>query len=302
MQQEAAALDAGNAELRQKADKAIRKFERDWKRVIEKVHGRFAPKADEVSDRVREKIQKGGLVEAISTSFALKRMLQKELAFGLQPVVDELNEKARVVEQTLSEEMEEETSCYLKRLRDSDVTGGLVGISGGVLAIGAGIGGFLLVSSTAINAANALGALAKTSWVAKLVKNGAHVAKAGGAMADLATCGLSIAGTIAAEWMLKAGLKEINKGRVDKILEEALNQNEAQFSKALEEYGKSIASQYRQSVEDVIDQNTERLEEVRRLMEKNDPAEREQLEAKHQKAETLVQDCMSMQKQLSLAQ
>ena len=53
---------------------------------------------------------------------------------------------------------------------------------------------------------------------------------------------------------------------------------------------------------DLIDQKTERLEEVRRLMEKNDPTEREQLEKKRQDAENLLQDCLSMQKQLSLAQ
>ena len=302
LQQEEATLKAGNAELQQKADKSIRKFERDWKRVIEKVHGRFATKADEVADKVQAKIQKGDLVNAISTSFTLKQMLQKELASGLQPVVDELNEKARAVEQTLSEELEEETTCYLKKLRDSDFTGRLVGTGGSMIAIGVGVAGLLVASSAAIKAANALGALGEASWVFKLVKNGAHAAKAGAAMADLATFGLSLAGTLAAEWMLKVGLKEINKGRVDEILEKALSQSEEQFGKALEEYGKSLASQYRQRVGDLIDQKTERLEEVRRLMEKNDPTEREQLEKKRQDAENLLQDCLSMQKQLSLAQ
>ena len=138
--------------------------------------------------------------------------------------------------------------------------------------------------------------------VFKLVKNGAHAAKAGAAMADLATFGLSLVGTLVAERMLTVGLKEINKGRVDEILEKALSQSEEQFGKALEEYGKSLASQYRQRVGDLIDQKTERLEEVRRLMEKNDPTEREQLEKKRQDAENLLQDCLSMQKQLSLAQ
>ena len=116
----------------------------------------------------------------------------------------------------------------------------------------------------------------------------------------MCSVGLSVVVAIAAQQILKIGLKTINKTRVSGIVGKVLTEMEKQLSASLEKYRELVAKEYEQGIEDMIADKTDRLAEIRKLLADDNPDERARLTRRVDTLRTLIKDCTHVEKQLPL--
>lgn len=330
-------LTAQSEELRAKLKTSLKKFDRDWTRAVGKVHRRFSAKAGCISDRICDEIDnsKGGLINTVSTSFTLKQKVYNTLYHEVQDVVQNLEEEFDSIVQTLTKEYDEAGAVYLKKLGGGvDASGKVVGLGG--IGVSAGVAWWAVASASApvvaaksalLAWAGASGAVATAEagmsvssvgcfpWVwSFLTGTGARVEYAvatanaaeagasavGACVGAVVSLGMSIVVTLVVSKILKFGLTAINKGRVEGVVEEALKKMEDQFCTKLEDYRKAIIDEYSRSINDLLEDKADELEEVRRLISKDNSAERELVTKKLQSVQLLIQGGDDVQGQLAL--
>ena len=323
-----------NEKLGRQLKNSLKEFDRKWSREIDRVHRKFTAKADRVADKISEEIgENKGMVDAITKSFSLKKRIHKAFNAEVQDVVLDLESKLDAIVRNLDKEFSDDVDLYFRKPKGKDdVTGGVLGFASGAAVAGAAAWGVSAASGSVIaaqaafsawNGARGAAAAAATAttfrqaglfkWlghffagqpdtVVTTVKASTETAAAAISAGAIAICniGVSIVATYLAKKILTMGLSKVNEMRVSGIVEDALSEMEKCLCEALEEYRKSISKEYSSRIENITQDNANRLTEIRKLIAKDDPEARTRLTNKCEKVQKLLTDCVHVQKELPL--
>jgi len=330
-------IDA-NKLLRENTKKALRKFEREWKKVVNGFSRKFANRADAVEDKIRDSLEKGGLTNAVFRSFKLKKQVGKALSLEMEALLIDMEAKLDEIILTLNQDFDDELFLYAKRKQGTDfgsVAGSFVATAalGGTAAWGFSATGAAVSSamsaygawqsaaaaSTLAKAAyscQSVGALAKLwSWitgsgatvnVAREAATAAANAANAGTLAlttgitAVATAGISIAATLIAQKIVQIGLVNWQGTRIPGLIESIMNEMEDKLFKSLDSYKASIIQEYQQNIEDIISDREERISEIQELLSNNDPEERQHVLDRINNVKMLITEGIHIEKQIYL--
>lgn len=317
---EKATLDDKNEELRKNSAKALRKFEREWERVLAATVRKFTAKAPAIDNLITDRLKKSGLVGIIAQSFKLRSLVKNTIYSEFNPILMELEDKLTDVANKLDEELQEEVSVYVKKSRGMDIITKGAGIAGSA-AIVATVSSQYSAAAAALSAASGsfaswTGALqtlhkaeavnAGNGWIPKIwncllgtgnardVTNAtATVSSAGvGAIGATVSCICSVAMNIAVVWVVQKvvemGLSSFQESRIPNISDEIIKEIEENLLKSLEESKKAIIDDYNQKIEDFITENDERIEEITELLDDQNSDSRLKLEENLNKVNELL--------------
>lgn len=317
---EKATLDDKNEELRKNSAKALRKFEREWERVLAATVRKFTAKAPAIDNLITDRLKKSGLVGIIAQSFKLRSLVKNTIYSEFNPILMELEDKLTDVANKLDEELQEEVSVYVKKSRGMDIITKGAGIAGSA-AIVATVSSQYSAAAAALSAASGsfaswTGALqtlhkaeavnAGNGWIPKIwncllgtgtardVTNAtATVSSAGvGAIGATVSCICSVAMNIAVVWVVQKvvemGLSSFQESRIPNISDEIIKEIEENLLKSLAVSKKAIIDDYNQKIEDFITENDERIEEITALLDDQNSDSRLKLEENLNKVNELL--------------
>lgn len=316
LHEEKGELESKKKQLRNNATSALNKFSRSWDRVISSFRRQFANKAIPVNDRIAEKLNKGGLISAVFVSFKLKQNIQAAMAAEVQPLIISLEEKISEVIQTLDQEINEEVSLYFRKSNQVDGLS-VVGSVGASAALVGTIAKGYAVSSSAFSSAltaftsmkdastllttttESMGALTKMwYWLvgkpANIIALNAEVATTTTAaitagVTAIGSIGMSIAVSYLVQKMLHLGLTKWQEIRTESLTQSIFDEMEQTLLKSLTMYKESVSQEYSQGIEDMIDEQEQRLQEIEELLSDHDPEKLHRLETQ-QRAVMALQD------------
>jgi GTPase Era involved in 16S rRNA processing len=329
-----------NDQLRENTKKALKKFNRSWDKALCSFQRKFSSKAGVVEDRINDSLQHGGLWGAVFQSFKLQKQVQSAIGMELQPLILDLEEKLEEVITTLNSEFDDELSLYVKRKNGTDagsvtgsafavaamtgtVTWGISATNGAISSAMSAFGAWqtAAAASTTASAANstaAVGALAKFwGWLwgtgkatetatvaANAAANAANAASSAivAGVTAVVTAGVSIAVTLLVQKILHMLLISVQGTRVVGITEKIMNDMEDALFKSLDVYKESLIKEYQQNIDDMLADNTERLDEIKDIFENDDSAERKLITEHLVEVKGLLSEGVHVQKQIPLLQ
>lgn len=337
--QKAELIDA-NQMLKENAGKSLRKFNREWTRTLAKFDMKFSLKADAISNRIQETLQKGGFIGAVFQSFKLQQAVEKIVAQELNLLVLDLQEQLEKCIKILNSEFDEELGLYVKRKGGKDkatifASGGAAVAMGGAVTVGASAtagaiqsamtayaawqGASAAATAAAANASVTasglfpwlLGAItghggtalaAKTAAAASAKATIAGSAAISAGIGAVITGGITIAGIIVAQKLLKMLLVSYQESHVPVITEKVMQDMQNSLMKALEKQKEFFITEYQQWIDDTIADNTEKLEEIEKFFQNNDPNERLLVTKRLEDVKALLAEGVHVQKQLPTLQ
>lgn len=322
--------------LRANSKKALKKFSRDWDKAILNFQRKFAVKATPVEDRINESIHHGGLVGAIFQSFKLQKLVQNAVYLELQPLVLDLEGKLEEVITCLNSELDEELSLYVQRKNGTDagavagsalamvtmagtVTWGISATNGAIASAMSAFSTWQAASATSLSAAAAnststLGLLRKSwEWIAGSDKAAAAASAAANAtnaassaviagVSAVFTAGISIAVTLIVQKILHVLLISAQETRLVGITQKIMSDMEENLFKSLNTYKESLLQEYQQNIDNILDDNTERLDEIKKLFTNDDSGERELITARLEEVNRLLAEGIHVQQQIPMLQ
>ena len=330
LQAEKTGLIDANTILRENTEKALKKFDRTWKKTLNSFQRKFAVRAGAIEDKIYESLGKGGLLGAVFQSFKLQQQVEKAVYLELNPILSDIAEQLNEAVETLSKDIDNELELYSRRKNGRDILTVYGGIAGGAavagtVAWGASISGVAISNAlTAFNtwataSAAAAKAAAETSlssmglgpWLWRLltgpgkdvVITTGDVAYAGTAaivagISAVVTTGVSILVSIIVQKILTLGLIQWQSSRVTVLTEKIMNEMEEELLKSLAKYKDSIIAEYKQNIEDTIADNTERLAKIEKICSEDNTDEIKLIEGKIERVKSLLQNNINIQKQL----
>jgi len=329
-----------NDVLRENTKKALKKFSRAWDRAINNFHRKFSSKSNAIEDKINEGLDQGGLWGAVFQSFKLQKQVQNAVSLELQPLVIDLEEKLEEVITTLNNEFNDELSLYIKRKSGTDL-GATAGsafavatmastVTWGISATNGAISSATSAFSTWQAAADALriaeagnstavvGAIPKlwrwlwgagkaTEAITTVTTTGAEVANAASSaivagVTAVVTAGVSIAVTLLAQKILRHILVSVQGTRVVGITEKIMSDMEDSLFKSLSAYKESLIKEYKQNIDDILEDNTERLAEIMDIFENDDSDKRQLVSARLEEVKKLLSEGIRVQKQIPMLQ
>lgn len=328
-----------NELLRENTKKALKKFSRTWDKAISQFQRKFATKAGPVVDRIDESLHHGGFLGVIFQSFKLQKQVQNAVGLELQPLVLDLENKLEEAITELNSEFSEELSLYIKRNRGTDagavtasgiavaamvgtVSFGISATNGAITSAMAAFGGWqaaaAATTATAANSVASVGALAKFwGWLwgtGKATEIAAHAANAGANAANAAssalvagmtavvTAGVSIAVTLIVQKLLQIILISWNGTRAVGITEKIMSEMEENLFNSLKAYKESLENEYQQNIDDILDDNMDRLKEIEKLFAEDNSEERKLITARLEEVNGLLKEGINVQKQIPMLQ
>ncbi len=335
LQSEERELQDANKVLKENTKKALKKFSRDWSKALSSFQRKFASKASAIDDRIMDDLGRGGLIGAVFQSFKLKQQIQRVIGLELQPLIIDMEEKLATVIKTLSEELDDELSLYVRQKSKTDAVaavGSLLALSatGGTAAFGIHATTVAVQSATtafhAWQGATAAATIATvettTTSVGIFGKIGAwlfgsekaaeaaiaagHAGNAGSAalvagVSAVVTAGVSIVVMLIVQKLLHIGLVKFQEGRVPNITEGIMKEMEDKLFKSLESYKDSVVKDYEERIDDLLNDNLERLDTVKALIASDNSAEERALTTERLvKVKGLLEAGIHVQKQIPL--
>jgi len=328
-------LQDHNAELRKNTKKALKMFDREWTRTINKFSRKFESKCVAVDDQIMTIIDKGGLIGALFTSFKLNKAITKIVKQELNPIASDLEAKLEEIIAKLNEEMDEDINIYVRNKQNVEfvaTTGSVIAASGiGLTASWAwtsasaagnaalqSIGAAGVASSSAaaatINAAKPIGFFPRVwsiLWgTGKAAEAGTQVATATATKAVAATTaisatvsavisiGISLAVTYIAQKLLHFGLKKLQETRIPAISEKIIAEMEKDILKMLDVVKKQMIEEYTQMIEDIINDNIEKIEEIDGFFIEHNPEKIMELEERVRRIKKLLPIANNLQSRL----
>lgn len=291
-------LDDKNAELRKNSAKALRKFEREWTRVLAATARKFTAKAPAIDGLIADRLKKSGLVGIIAQSFKLRSLVEKTIYSEFNPIFMDLEDKLTDVANKLDEELQEEVAIYVKKANKDDLITKGAGIAGSA-AIVATVRSQYTAASAALRAAGGsiaswTGALqtlqqaetvdAGNGWLFKVwnclwgtgtardvtnasaAVSSASMSAIGSAVNCICTVAMNIAIVWVVQKVVEMGLSSFQESRIPNISDEIIKEIEENLLKSLAVSKKAIIDDYNQKIEDLITENQERIEEITELL------------------------------------
>ena len=297
---------------------------------------KFSLKADAISNRIQETLQKEGFIGAVFQSFKLQQAVEKIVAQELNLLVLDLQEQLEKCIKILNSEFDEELGLYVKRKGGKDkatvfASGGAAVAMGGAVTVGASATAGAIQSAmtayaawqgasaaaTAAAANASIGGTGLLSWLGGLVAGSGKAAAAAKAAATakiagsaaisasigaVITGGVVIAGIIVTQKLLKMLLVSYQQSHVPVITEKVMQDMQNSLMKALEKQKEFFITEYQQWIDDTIADNTEKLEEIEKFFQNNDPNERLLVTKRLEDVKTLLAEGVHVQKQLPMLQ
>ncbi len=266
---EKATLTDRNEELRRNAEKALRKFEREWKQIQESFLRKFSAKAPAIDDKIVDSLKKiSGLLKVITRSFSLHSIVEKTLYSEFNPLLIDLEKKLDEVANKLDEELQTGISLYVKNSHSKDVLTSGAGVAGSA-AIAAAVGSQYTAAVATVESIGPSGLIPRFfNWI-----------WAGNTVWG---CIGSVAVNIGIVWLVQKvvemGLSSFQESRVPDISNEIIEKMENDLIKSLELSKDAIIKDYKQKIEDFIAENQERIDEIADILSNQNSDARIQME------------------------
>ena len=333
-------LEDANARLKENTKKALKKFNRSWDKALNSFQRKFSSKADLVEDRINQSLQQGGLFGAVFQSFKLQKQVQNAIGLELQPLVIDLEDKLENIIIDLNKEFNDELSLYIKNNSGTDMgavggsafavaamTGTVTwGISATNGAISSAMSAFnawqaaaaAATSAQAANTCASVGALAKLwAWLfgtgkaaetAAIAVNATATAANAASSAIIAgvtavvTAGVSIAVTLLVQKILHMVLLSVQGTRIVGITEKIMTDMENALFKSLNAYKESLIEEYQQNIDEMIADNEERLDEIKKIFQNDNSDERQLITSRLEEVNGLLSEGTHVQQQIPMLQ
>ena len=338
LQTEQAELVDANKLLLENTKKSLKKFNRDWDKALLGFQRKFASKSAMIEDKIIDGLERGGLWGAVFQSFKLQKQVQKAVGMELQPLVLDLEERLEEIISSLNDEFSDELSLYVKRKSGTDAASAigsgvaLAGIAGtitwGVSATNGAIGSAMSAFSAwqaasaaattaqAANSTAAVGALAKAwGWLwgtgkatetataaANAAANAANAASSAIAagITAVVTAGVSIAVAFLVQKILHIGLVKIQQTRVLGITESVMKEMEDSLFKSLNLYKETLIKEYQRNIDDILEDNNDRLSEIQNVLVNDDTDERQLITSRLEEVKGLLSEGVHVKKQIPM--
>ena len=333
-------LEDANARLKENTKKALKKFNQSWDKALNSFQRKFSSKAYLVEDKINQSLQQGGLFGAVFQSFKLQKHVQNAIGLELQPLVIELEEKIEEVIKTLNKEFDNELTLYIKNNSGTDigtvtgsafavaamtgtVTWGISATNGAISSAMSAFGAWQTAAAAATTAQTAktcaaVGALPKLwGWLwgtGKAAEKAAIAANATAAAANAAssaiiagvtavvTTGVSIAVTLLVQKFLHMILISVQGTRIVGITEKIMNDMEEALFKSLNAYKESLIEEYQQNIDDMIADNEERLDEIKKIFQNDNSDERQLITSRLEEVNGLLSEGIHVKQQIPMLQ
>lgn len=329
-----------NELLRENTKKSLTKFSRAWDKAVLNFQRKFAAKAGPVEDRINDSLQRGGLWGAVFQSFKLQKQVQIAVGLELQPLVLDLESKLEEAINELNSELDDELALYIKRKNGTDagavagsalavaamagtVTWGISATNGAIASAMSAFGAWQAATSastmaTAANSTAAVGGVAKAwAWLfgtgeaAKTATTAANAAATAANAASSAvvagvsavvTAGVSIAVTLIVQKLLHVVLISVQGTRIVGITEKIMSDMEENLFKSLSAYKESLIKEYQQNIDNMLEDNTERLKEIENLFANDNSEERKRIMARLEEVKGLLSEGLHVKQQIPTLQ
>lgn len=311
LQAEEGELTKANEELSENTKKALKKFEREWRKTLSTFERKFSLKANAVEDKIIDGLGRGGLISAAFQSFKLKQQVEKALSIEIQPIVNDLEETLSRVVSNLAKEFDDELLLYVRRNNSTDIATTGAAVLAVALKMGTDASGVIATCSTVSTAIAEYGgvivAQGKTAfWSNWFGTTAASTVATAGSTATTAvltaitTAGVSIIVMIIVQKILHIGLVKFQETRIPGMTESVMSEMEEKLFKNLEVYKDAVVNDYKQRIDDVVTGNQERLETVKKLIASDDSEERARIAERVEKVKCLLAEGVQVNKQIPL--
>lgn len=329
-----------NEVLSENTKKALKKFSRAWDKTVSNFQRKFAFKAGPVEDRINDSLQRGGLLGAVFKSFKLQKQVQNAIGLELQSLILDLKSKLEEVITELNSDFDEELSLYIKNKNGTDVgsvtssalavatmagtaTWGISTTNGAIASAMSAFGAWQTAeaasaTAAAANSTAAVGILPKFlgwfSGAGKATKTAtaattaaATAANAGSAamvagISAVVTAGVSFAATLIVQKLLHIILVSVQGTRINGITEKIMKDMEENIFKSLNAYKESLIKEYQQKIDEMVEDNTDRLSEIEDLFANDDPEKRKVITARVEEARGLLSEGVHVRQQIPMLQ
>lgn len=303
-------LETNNKELLNQKNKAIDNFNKKWERAISSFKRHLEGRLPQLNDHIAHRIKSANFVSAMQNSFKLKEIVGTEFQNEINISSENLEDKLDNIVVELSKEIESGIEIYAKNNGVVDPVSGVY-TAGSMIAMGtvaacgaSSLTGSVVAITSAINSINvAKATIAGTGFIAKtwswLTGYGAYanaqVALAGGkatlisaALGAVTSVGFTIGATWAAKEIIHHGLTTIQSGRISTIAQEIFDEMIKNIIDNLNKYKSSIIDEYNKAIDDLIADNTERCNDLCKMIENHDQEKFELLKKQVESVEMLV--------------
>jgi len=282
VEDDCARLRVEGAELRKSLRGSLEKFERNWLRETSRFKAAFAAKSDVISDRIIERVARGGLISKSRATFKIGTIVARAINQEIEVQLNDLEASLSKVVSQLSDELDSHLAIY-KRCRLGTEK---VAVAGNLFALGlpgtaatiacakatAAVGLWSAYASTA----GQVGA-AQSAWT-WLVGSGGTVVTTGKAAAlsaaimgtgvGIAALGVAVIAVAVANGIVGG----IHESRIPELVSASILENSDKVVEHLNTRRDEIAKRFSEAIEEQIAANELQLEKLKVAIASHDPA------------------------------
>lgn len=297
-------LEQGAEELRVSSEKTLRKFQSNWTKSVESFCRKLEGRADAISDRILNKVRRGGIVNLAINSFKTQRFVEGCIAAELEALMPDLDQRLADHVTALSLEIEGEWNTHIRPRVQTDWTMPLasgIGLAGTISVAGLGVSQSIaaVAAWAGVAGASATQGAAAGLW-AWLAGGGSVAFATQAAIAATGPAVISIAGAFAAGWIAKQAILSAQDVKIPTLVANAVEEMTGRIRAGMNRSSTEITSDFRSSIEERIQSNQERLETLEKAISKADPSRQEDLSRFREECRALLVDGEDLGKSIKL--
>jgi GTP-binding protein EngB required for normal cell division len=273
---EVAQLQAEADALRASCTKCLQKFHKAWDKSVAQFRRKLEGRVDTISDRLLDRLSRGGLIGAASSAFKLRQTIGSALRVEMDVLLPELDQDLGNHAQCLQEEIAADWETYQRAKPGADMitpTVTLLALGGTASMVGVAVNQLMAAASalTAVSGASASQGGFAYLWAAMF---GGGTAKAAAAVAWAAAppAIFAVAGAVGVNWIAGHIIRATQENRVPELVRKTIEEMAASIAAKLEERRTEIEATYRDGIEEQIRVTQERLADLRKAIIEQDPS------------------------------
>lgn len=278
-------LQSDSATLRSDRDKALGKFRRSWNTEIAAFRRKLAARSGAISDRILDRVNRGGFLAVAFSAFQIKSMVGTALRQEVDALLPSLDERLATVTDVLASDIETGWETYQRSLPATPL------LLPGVAALGMGLTGTAIASAVtqigaAVTAATAASAAPTWPGLMPLVKfwlAGSATAKTAAitaASTAVVPAVTAVAISVATTFLSKHIILAVQENRVPALVDETVEETGSDVEAKLHERCEEIVRIYHDGINEQIERTEERHRELQEAIASRDPLAKPALEAR----------------------
>lgn len=273
---EVAQLQAEADALRSLHNKCLEKFHKAWDKSVTQFRRKLEGRVDAISDRLLDRLSRGGLIGAASSAFKLRQTIGSVLRVEMDVLLPELDQELGNHAHCLQEEIAADWETYQRAKPGADLitsTFTLLALGGSASMVGVAFNQLMAAASamTAVSGASASQGGFAYLW-ATMAGGGTVKVASAAAWAAAPPAIFAVAGVVVVNWIAGHIIRATQENRVPELVRKTIEEMAASIAAKLEDRRAEIEATYRDGIEEQIRVTQERIADLQKAIIEQDPS------------------------------